>query len=60
MTTSFPVSGTFPITVKVTNEEGDTNSVTGKIYVIDEDKPFALLTIRNDASFVSAQKNICS
>lgn len=59
MTTSFPVSGTFPITVKVTNEEGDTNSVTGKIYVTDEDKPFALLTMRSDSSFAAAQTSVC-
>lgn len=60
LATSFPISGTFPITVKVTNEEGDSNSITDKIYVTDEDKPFSVINIqRNSSSAASAQPSLC-
>ena len=59
LTTSSSVSGTFPVTVKVTNEEGDTNSVMGKIYVTDGDQPFAVLNIKNDSPYSAAQTSVC-
>lgn len=58
--TSFPASGTFPISVTVTDVDGDVNTATGKLYVQENDQPFAIIDIKSDSSLSIAQKSICS
>ena len=58
--TSFPTSGTFPVVVKVTNDDGDTNIATRQIYVMDDDKPFSVMDIRTDSYVSLDQKSVCS
>jgi PKD repeat protein len=41
----YDTSGTFDVTLKVSDSENNTNSFTRKVYVSDSDSPFALLDI---------------
>ncbi len=59
-TTSFPLSGIFPITIVVTDADGNTNSATGKIYITEDNQPFSILDIKSDSSLSLAQKSVCS
>jgi len=58
--TSFATSGTFPITVTVTNVDGDVNTATGKLYVTEDEQPFAIIDLKSDSSLTVSQKSICS
>lgn len=60
LTTSFPLSGIFPVTIVVTDAEGNTNSATRKIYVAEDNQPFSILDIKSDSSLSIAQKSVCS
>lgn len=58
--TSLPTSGTFPVTVTVTDVDGDTNSATGKLYITEDDQPFSVIDIKSDSSLIVSQKSVCS
>lgn len=58
--TSFPTAGIFTISVTATDVDGDTNTATKQIYVIEDDKPFSILDIKSDSFLTHSQKSVCS
>lgn len=57
---SFDVAGTYPLTLKVTDRDENTNSIQRKIYVIDGDKPFAVAQLSTKSLFTEIQQNACN
>lgn len=57
--TKFDVSGTYPLTVKVTDKDGNTNSIQRKIYVTDGDKPFGVIQMSTESLFTETIPNAC-
>lgn len=58
--TRFDVSGTYPLTLKVTDREGNTNSIQRKIYVVDGDSPLAIMQMSTKSLFTELQSNACN
>ena len=57
---SFDVAGTYPLTLKVTDRDENTNSIQRKIYVVDGDKPFAVAQLSTKSLFTEIQQNACN
>jgi hypothetical protein len=57
--TTFATSGTFSVSVTVTDIDGDTNTATGEIYVTEDQQPFSIIDIKSDSTVMS-QKSVCS
>lgn len=57
--TKFDVSGTYPLTVRVTDKDGNTNSIQRKIYVVDGDKPFSVVQMSTESLFTEVIPNAC-
>jgi|GEM_PF-1091995 len=58
--TSFDVAGTYPLNLKVTDKELNTNSVQRKIYVVDGDKPFSVIQASTKSLLTEIQPNACN
>jgi PKD repeat protein len=56
---SFDVSGTYPLTLKVTDRDENTNTIQRKVYVVDGDKPFAVAQMSTKSLFTEVQQNAC-
>ncbi len=56
---SFDISGMYPMSLKVTDRNGNTNSIQRKIYVVDGDKPFAVIQMSTKSLFTEVQQNAC-
>ena len=57
--TKFDVSGTYPVTLRVTDKDGNTNSIVRKIYVVDGDKPFSVIQMSTESLFTEIVPNAC-
>ena len=58
--TSFDVSGTYPVSLKVTDSDNKTNSIQRKIYVVDGDAPFSVIQMSTKSLFTEVQPNGCN
>jgi PKD repeat protein len=58
--TKFDAAGTYPLTLKVTDSAGNTNSIQRKIYVTDGDAPFAVIQMSTESLFTETQTNACN
>lgn len=58
--TSFDVSGTYPLTLKVTDNAQETNSIQRKVYIVDGDKPFPVIQMSTKSLFTEVQQNACN
>ncbi len=58
--TKFDAAGTYPLTLKVTDKDGNTNSIQRKIYVTDGDNPFAVIHMSTESLFTETQQNACN
>jgi Type IV secretion system pilin len=58
--TSFDVSGTYPVSLKVTDSDNKTNSIQRKIYVVDGDAPFSVIQMSTKSLFTEVQQNACN
>lgn len=56
---SIDVSGTYPLTLKVTDKDGNTNSLQRKIYVTDGDSPFSVVQMSTKSLFTEIQPDAC-
>jgi PKD repeat protein len=56
---SFDVSGTYPLTLKVTDRDENTNTIQRKVYVVDGDKPFAVAQMSTKSLFTEIQPDAC-
>lgn len=59
-TSTFDVSGTYPLTLKVTDRNGNTNSLQRKIYVVDGDTPFSIVQMSTKSLFTEMQPTACN
>lgn len=57
--TSFDVSGTYPLNLKVTDKEGNTNTIQRKIYVTDGESPFSVIQMSTKSLFTELQADAC-
>nr|MDD3720778.1 PKD domain-containing protein [Candidatus Gracilibacteria bacterium] len=48
---TFNKSGTFDVKLEVSDSEGNTNSITKKVYVADTDYPYALIDVQYENGF---------
>ncbi len=58
--TTFPTSGTFAVSVTVTDVDGDTNTATGKVYITEDDQPFSVIDIKSDSTLIISEESVCS
>jgi PKD repeat protein len=58
--TSFEAAGTYPLSLKVTDKDGNTNTIQRKIYVVDGDKPFSVMQMSTKSLFTEVQPNACN
>jgi REJ domain len=56
---SFDTSGTYPMTVKVTDTDGQTNMIKRKIYVVNGEEPFAIINMTSKSLLAGYEKNAC-
>lgn len=52
----FEKSGTYPLTLKVTDRYGNTNTIQRKLYVVDGDAPFAVIQLSTKSLLTEVQK----
>ncbi len=57
--TSFDKSGTYPLTIKVTDTNGDTNMLKRKIYVINGEEPLAIMNMTSKSLLSGYEQNAC-
>lgn len=50
VTHSYKTSGSFSVTVKVSDKDNKTNTYTRQVYVSDSDEPYALIDVKQDTS----------
>ncbi len=53
---TFEKSGTYPVTLKVTDKYGNINSIQRKIYIVDGDAPFAVIQLATKSLLSETQK----
>ena len=58
--TKFDAAGTYPLTLKVTDAAGNTNSIQRKIYVTDGDAPFWVIHMTTESLFTETQAGACN
>lgn len=58
-TVTFDKSGTYPLTLKVTDRYGNTNSIQRKLYVVDGDSPFSVIQLSTKSLITEVQKGAC-
>lgn len=57
--TKFDAAGTYPITLRVTDKDGNTNSIQRKVYVTDGDTPFSVVQMSTQSLFSETQAGAC-
>lgn len=58
-TVVFDKSGTYPLTLKVTDRFSNSNSIQRKLYVVDGDAPFSVINISTKSLLTEVQKAAC-
>ena len=58
--TSFQTAGTYPLSLKVTDRDGKTNTIQRKIYVVDGENPFSVIQMSTKSLFTEVQPNACN
>ena len=56
---SFDKSGTYPLTLKVTDTNGNVNSIQRKLYVVNGDTPFSVIQLSTTSLLTETQPNAC-
>lgn len=56
---TFEKSGTYPLSLKVTDRFGNTNTIQRKLYVVDGDAPFSVIQLTTKSLLTEVQKGVC-
>lgn len=56
---SFEKAGTYDIVLKVTNDEGEVNTLRRKIYIVNGEEPFAVMNITSRGLVTQVESQAC-